>query len=269
MGNRAIDKARKALGGGYVYGTIYPTIPTDELIAELVETYGRGRYYFSDGTTAKKWKGVPSGDCSGFVKGIWRACGFKVDDVNAAGLFAKYCTEIRKDQLKPGDLVFIKPAGKEINHVAFYQGSGKTIEAKSTKAGIVEDSADRFNRYGRPIFNADYADPKPVPPKPFRERLINAAKTAGFLSDEPLWLSYISGTKEPTANNIRWLFKKITGLTNAEDAVLVEGMCKKKGPKGEYLVHMPSLWVEILAGKRKAKGADLQTILIRATGVEI
>lgn len=75
-------------------------------------------------------------DCSGFVQTIFNNYyGYSLPRV--AEDQAQYGTKIRVEDAQPGDLIFYAKNGY-IYHVVMYAGNGKTIEAQSTKTGIVE-----------------------------------------------------------------------------------------------------------------------------------
>lgn len=75
-------------------------------------------------------------DCSGFVQTIYNDY-YGFDLPRVAQDQAYYGTKIRVEDAMPGDLVFYARGG-EIYHVVIYAGNGRTIEAQSTKTGIVE-----------------------------------------------------------------------------------------------------------------------------------
>ncbi len=75
-------------------------------------------------------------DCSGFVQTIYNNY-YGFDLPRVAQDQAYYGTKIRVEDAMPGDLVFYARGG-EIYHVVIYAGDGRTIEAQSTKTGIVE-----------------------------------------------------------------------------------------------------------------------------------
>ena len=88
-------------------------------------------------------------DCSGFV--VWGliACGAEKEgfDKTANGLM-NMCAEVKKADLKDGDLCFKVKDGKA-NHVGVYIG-GKIYEAKGRAYGVVASSiTSAWTRFGR------------------------------------------------------------------------------------------------------------------------
>ncbi len=73
-------------------------------------------------------------DCSGFVQSIYAQYGY--DLPRTAAEQSKVGTQIAVEDALPGDLIFY---GNEsgIYHVVIYAGDGQTVEAKSSRAGIV------------------------------------------------------------------------------------------------------------------------------------
>jgi N-acetylmuramoyl-L-alanine amidase len=74
----------------------------------------------------------PAGfDCSGFTSYVFCAFGIKLERVSTDQ--AKQGTEISRENLKPGDLVFFDTTGGHgvINHTGIFIGDGKFIHASS------------------------------------------------------------------------------------------------------------------------------------------
>lgn len=89
-------------------------------------------------------------DCSGLV--IWLLMKLKLvnQDYTAHGIYTELCTPINRDDLKSGDLCFIKSNGK-CTHVGIYSADYGVIEAAGRDIGVVERSlsANKWNTYGR------------------------------------------------------------------------------------------------------------------------
>ena len=64
---------------------------------------------------------------------------------NSAGLLS-----VRRDELKPGDLVFFNTRGFAASHVGIYLGDGRFVHAPSSKGRVRIESMD--NRYFAPRF---------------------------------------------------------------------------------------------------------------------
>ena len=79
-------------------------------------------------------------DCSGFVQSIYREYGYELPRVAAEQAYAG--TQIPVEDALPGDLVFYADGSGNIYHVVIYAGDSKTIEAQSSKTGIVQGTLD-------------------------------------------------------------------------------------------------------------------------------
>jgi cell wall-associated NlpC family hydrolase len=108
-------------------------------------------------------------DCSGFTRHIFSlSLGLvlprRVDDqANAAGL-----SQVEREELKPGDLVFFNTLKRTFSHVGIYIGDGKFIHAPRSGANVrVEDMrqsywARRFTGARRALA-APATDNTPIP----------------------------------------------------------------------------------------------------------
>lgn len=89
-------------------------------------------------------------DCSGLI--VWLLMKLKLidSDYTANMIFKELCTEITKDDLKSGDLVFIRSNGL-CTHVGIYSADYGVIEAAGRDIGVVERSISRnsWNCFGR------------------------------------------------------------------------------------------------------------------------
>ncbi len=93
-----------------------------------------GTKYRWGGTTTKGF------DCSGYVKYVFNK--FNIALSRTSRSQAKNGTYVKKENLKPGDLVFFDTNGgkNRINHVGIYTGSGKFIHSSSSHHGVVTSS---------------------------------------------------------------------------------------------------------------------------------
>jgi cell wall-associated NlpC family hydrolase len=144
-----LNVLKTCLGWGYAWGADGRVL-TMEYQQHLESTFGKEHYHLLDGTDVGKWRGKNVIDCSGLIIFGLQKLGKlpKNADYTAAGLYTQLCNPITLSNLKPGDLVFRKTISG-IVHVGIYSGGGKTIEAKGTKAGVVEGSVNDFNLFGR------------------------------------------------------------------------------------------------------------------------
>ena len=122
----------KPSGGGSGKPSGKPIHTDDKYVNKLLdEAYAwLGTPYLYGGKTRK------GTDCSGFVVAVFdEALGIKLPRVSREQ--GEHCKEIKKSDLKPGDLVFFC-TGKDkhkVSHVGIYVGDNNMIHA-STKIGI-------------------------------------------------------------------------------------------------------------------------------------
>jgi hypothetical protein len=124
-------------------------------------------------------------DCSGLVRHVFReAAGLGLPrrsvDISKAG------EVIRKDELKPGDLVFFNTLRRAFSHVGIYIGNGQFVHAPSRGGGVrVEDMSDRYWRKrfngARRMLSANEASPPQEPHSQFS--LLPAVQPAGWSGD--------------------------------------------------------------------------------------
>ncbi|WP_291184443.1 C40 family peptidase [Dokdonella sp.] len=70
-------------------------------------------------------------DCSGFVRYVYKHALGKELPQNSASQY-QTGTQIARNEMKTGDLVFFRIKGKRISHVGIYLGEGRFIHAPST-----------------------------------------------------------------------------------------------------------------------------------------
>lgn len=70
-------------------------------------------------------------DCSGFVRYVYKHALGKDLPQNSASQY-QTGTQIARNEMKTGDLVFFRIKGKRISHVGIYLGEGRFIHAPST-----------------------------------------------------------------------------------------------------------------------------------------
>ena len=98
----------------------------------------------------KNEKGV---DCSGFVNIIFKNVFGLQPGINSLDMFEK-TRHIKKNQIKPGDLVFFKTRGRNVSHVGIYLGNNKFAHASTSNGVVISDLeenyyAKRFAKGGR------------------------------------------------------------------------------------------------------------------------
>lgn len=116
----------------YTVTSIKSGVPDGEIRKSIVEFAAQfiGNPYVWGGTSLTN-----GADCSGFVQSIYKQYGYNLPRV--AEDQAQYGTKIPVEDAQPGDLIFYANNGY-IYHVVMYAGEGKTIEAMSSDAGIVQ-----------------------------------------------------------------------------------------------------------------------------------
>ena len=94
-----------------------------------------GTPYKSGGTDPEK--GV---DCSGFVRAVYKNTN-GVELPHNAKQMSQNGTQVSKDELKPGDLVFFNTLKKPFSHVGIYVGDGQFVHASSRSQKAVTVSS--------------------------------------------------------------------------------------------------------------------------------
>jgi len=117
-------------------------------------------YLQADGLTTNKklskvvneWLGVPhriggkdkSGiDCSGFTSVVLRQV-YQKELVGPSATMATKCREIKKNELKEGDLVFFKINGVKVSHVGVYLSKGYFAHATVKKGVLISSLAEPY-----------------------------------------------------------------------------------------------------------------------------
>lgn len=120
-------------------------------------------------TVVEKWLGVPykyggqtkSGtDCSGLVVEVYKDVYGKKLYRSSYEIYEKNCKQIKKNDLKEGDLVFFitSKTGKRINHVGIYLNDNKFVHSTTSRGVIISDLSEAyyekyFYRAGRVLKN--------------------------------------------------------------------------------------------------------------------
>ena len=101
-----------------------------------------GKVKYSFGSSSITASGG-TGDCSSFIQYVFKQNGVNLP--RTASAQAKVGTEVRKDQLQAGDLVFFQGTYKSgISHVGVYAGNGKFIHNSSSGGTKVSDLNSRY-----------------------------------------------------------------------------------------------------------------------------
>lgn len=118
-----------------------------DLIAEAGDWIGT-QYVYGGSTRAGT-------DCSGLVMSVYRdVCGVKIPRTTRDQV--RYCTQVARNQLRPGDLIFFGrgESADSVSHVGMYVGEGRMIHASSSRGVIVSSFdtgywADRYTTGAR------------------------------------------------------------------------------------------------------------------------
>ena len=144
-----LDFLDTCVGGQYIYGAQGHKITPDYLASSyaIYENYfSHGRYeYFADIAEACESGGYAfpvsyAWDCSG----LWWYAANKLNfygeptDMTANGTYHTICTPITKDELRPGDLVFLRDPTGKISHMGIVGSAGYIYEAASGFVGVVK-----------------------------------------------------------------------------------------------------------------------------------
>jgi len=79
-------------------------------------------------------------DCSGLVAYAYREIGLDVPRTAAAQFAA--ATPVARRELRPGDLVFFRLAGRDVSHVGIYAGGDRFVHAPQTGGHVRAASLD-------------------------------------------------------------------------------------------------------------------------------
>ncbi len=121
---------------------------------ELINKAKKGSKARSVVEEALSWVGTPyryggnsrkGVDCSGLTTHVFdKAADIKLPRNSSEQ--AKFCKEIKKKNLRSGDLVFFtsKSRGNKINHVAIYIGDNKIVHATTSRGVIISNLDEKY-----------------------------------------------------------------------------------------------------------------------------
>lgn len=213
--SKLVELVKSKVGCGYVWGA-QGEILTDAKYKWFKNTFGASHYEFPH-VSASKWIGKQCFDCSGLVVWALQELGLvpKNKDYTASMLYSQLCTPIKKEELVPNDLVFVKTDGK-ITHVGIYVGNGKVVEAKGTSYGVVNSTLTGFNVFGRLKLKVPEATPV-APPPPKEEPkvdeitiLVKEMLADGIVTDEQYWYNVLTGKITPKVEYLKIAFSRAT-----------------------------------------------------------
>jgi cell wall-associated NlpC family hydrolase len=98
-------------------------------------------------------------DCSGFTRRVFEmSLGLVLPRRADEQAHAKGLIDVKRDELKPGDLVFFNTLKRTFSHVGIYVGEGKFIHAPRT-GGLVRVEDMRFAYWAKRFTGARRAEP--------------------------------------------------------------------------------------------------------------
>ncbi|MGG1636247.1 C40 family peptidase [Paenibacillus sp. FSL K6-3182] len=94
--------------------------------------------------TPYKWGGTTSKgfDCSGFILHIFNQFDVKLPRTSQSQ--SDTGTEVNKDELRVGDLVFFNTSGKGVSHAGIYIGDGKFAHSSTSKGVTITNLNDSY-----------------------------------------------------------------------------------------------------------------------------
>lgn len=95
-------------------------------------------------------------DCSGLSVSFLLAKGAIGGDMTADGIY-RNCKKIKRQEVRPGDMVFLLNASGKATHIGYVVDWGIAVHALNQSRGVIEEALD-FRKwvYGRPEFCLDY-----------------------------------------------------------------------------------------------------------------
>lgn len=123
-------------------GSAFAATSLDSTIDNLL-----GIDYKYGGTTTKGF------DCSGFVGYVFDK--FKIDLPRTSSSMYAEGNKVKREDLRPGDLVFFNTSGKGVSHVGIYVGNNKFAHASTSKG-------TRIDSLGMDYYNDRYIGAKRI-----------------------------------------------------------------------------------------------------------
>lgn len=138
-GDAAMDREQQQLEWCFKYSNLLgfniTYINNPRLFRSIGEWMGTPYQY-----SGKSEKGV---DCSGFVCEVYRDCYNVVMSGSARKIYGEV-EQIKKNDLREGDLVFFMIKRNRVSHVGIYLSEDKFAHASSSKGVIISDLDDPY-----------------------------------------------------------------------------------------------------------------------------
>jgi hypothetical protein len=96
---------------------------------EQIEMYAR--LFLNDGVKAREGKRL---DCSGYTREVFRT--FSIQLPSSAAEQLRFSNRLEMKELKKGDLVFFRTAGKSISHVGIYLDNSQFIHSPGRNQNV-------------------------------------------------------------------------------------------------------------------------------------
>ena len=129
----------------------------NEIIEQAISTgmsiVGKSPYVFGGGRTPEDIEALRF-DCSSFVHWCYSKAGLNLGDYKSVVTWSlvNMGTQVSKEEMKRGDLIFFNTEGVDNNHVAIYLGNNTFLHDAEPK-GVGIDSLD--NEYWKNAFNGN------------------------------------------------------------------------------------------------------------------
>lgn len=117
-------------------GSAFADSKMDKVIDKTI-----GTKYVSGGTSTNGF------DCSGFTMFVFDKIGINLP--HQSGSQYQMGSDVSRDEMRPGDLVFFNTNGKGVSHVGIYVGDGDFAHASSSRGVTISSLNDSYyvNRY--------------------------------------------------------------------------------------------------------------------------
>ena len=175
---RVLDFLETCVGGQYLFGAQGDMITTDFVtrVYHMYESYfteGRYDYFMEIATNAEQNEFSFPADYAWDCSGLWWYTATELSlyddltDLTASDTYKLCCTPITKDELRPGDMVFVEDEEGSIVHMGIVGVHGYIYEAAGSFVGVVKKRTvdnriydnlvnggiveyDSWNLFGRP-----------------------------------------------------------------------------------------------------------------------